>query len=181
MIRLFTALELPFTVRDRLGALQRGIPGARWTDEEQMHLTLRFIGEVQENVADDIDLALENLGGQSFELSLRGVGYFGGAEPRLLYAGVDPNPALDRLVKKIEVALQRLGLKPETRKFTPHVTLARLKMPPPDKLAAYVLTNNLFATEAFWIESFTLFSSHLSDGGSHYTAERTYPLRPAAP
>lgn len=176
MIRLFTALSLPVTVRNRLSDLQGGVPGARWIDPEEMHITLRFIGEVDENIAHDIDDTLSALRAPAFRLSLAGLGEFGGRQPHALWAAVTRNDALVHLVQKIETALRRLGLEAEARKYTPHVTLARLKNASPERIAAFIAHHNLFSTEDFEINSFTLFSSHLAGGGSHYVPERIYPL-----
>jgi RNA 2',3'-cyclic 3'-phosphodiesterase len=177
MIRLFVGLDLPPTVRNRLEDLQSGLPGARWEDPEDLHLTLRFIGEVEEHKAQEIDEALTQLNGTSFRMELRGIDYFGGRKPRVLYAAVPRNATLNHLAQKIETAMQRLDLEAETRKFTPHITLAYLTDPDPLRLADYIARNNLFATEAFPVETMILFSSHRGGAGPHYTAERSYPLR----
>ncbi len=177
MIRLFVALEIPAKVRASLTALQGGVPGARWASHEQLHLTLRFIGEVDENVAHDIDDALSGIRAPAFTLDLAGVGEFGGKMPRALWAGVKSNEALTHLQRKVETSLQRLGLAPENRKFTPHVTLARLKGSPRDKVGAFLAHNGLFASGPFSVRHFALFSSHLSHNGSIYHPERTYPLQ----
>ena len=176
MIRLFVALRIPEAVRDRLVALQGGVPGARWANSEQMHLTLRFIGEVDGNVAHDIDDALALIRAPSFTLELACVGEFGGKNPRALWAGVRPNEALLHLQKKIETALQRIGLSPESRKFSAHVTLARMKGAPQEKIVQFLTHHALFASGPFDIDDFVLFSSHLSHGGSIYHPERVYPL-----
>jgi len=176
MIRLFVALELPEAVRDRLVALQGGVPGARWATNGQLHLTLRFIGEVAENVGHDVDDALLSIRAPGFELELSGVGEFGGKNPRALWAGVRANGALLHLQKKVETALQRIGLEPEARKFSPHVTLARLRASPREKVVAFLSHYNLFSSGPFRIDRFVLFSSHQGSGGSVYHAERIYPL-----
>jgi 2'-5' RNA ligase len=176
MIRLFVALELPETLRDRLTALEGGVPGARWATGEQFHLTLRFIGEVDENVAHDIDDALAGIRAPRFTLELAGVGEFGGKKPRALWAGVRANDALLHLQKKIETALQRIGLPAEERKFSPHVTLARMRGSPREKVVQFLTHNSLFASGPIPVDRFVLFSSHLGSGGSVYHAERTYPL-----
>ncbi|HEX3483804.1 MAG TPA: RNA 2',3'-cyclic phosphodiesterase [Micropepsaceae bacterium] len=176
MIRLFVALELPETLRDRLAALEGGVPGARWATGEQFHLTLRFVGEVDENVAHDIDDALAGIRAPRFTLELAGVGEFGGKKPRALWAGVRANDALLHLQKKIETALQRIGLPAEERKFSPHVTLARMRGSPREKVVQFLTHNSLFASGPFPVDRFVLFSSHLGSGGSVYHAERTYPL-----
>ena len=176
MIRLFVALEIPEQVRTRMALLQGGVPGARWASDEQMHLTLRFIGEVDENVAHDIDDALAGIRAPAFALELAGVGEFGGKNPRALWAGVRANEALMHLQKKVETALQRLGLPAEERKFSAHVTLARLRAAPQEKVVQFLTHHALFASGPFQVDHFVLFSSHLGSGGSVYHAERNYPL-----
>jgi 2'-5' RNA ligase len=178
LIRLFVALEIPEAVRSRLFLLQGGVPGARWTTPDQMHLTLRFIGEVNEAVADDIDGALTGLRAPSFPLELAGVGEFGGNLPRALWAGVRPSRELHHLQKKVETAMQRLGLSPEERKFTPHVTLARLKNAPREKVMDFLSHYGLFASGPFEVTRFALFSSRLGGAGAVYNVERTYGLGP---
>ena len=130
MMRLFVALSLPEGVAAGLLALQGGVPGARWSTREQLHLTLRFIGEVDGRGAAAIDDALASIRAPRFTLQLKGVGEFGGKNPRALWAGVrDESPVL-HLQRKIESAVQRAGIQPEERKFSPHVTLARLRGAP---------------------------------------------------
>lgn len=176
MIRLFVALELPEAVRTRLAMLAGGVPGAKWQREGQMHLTLRFIGEVDERMAHDIDEALATVRAPGFTLELAGVGDFGGREPHALWAAVRPNDALIHLEKKVESALVRVGLEAETRKYTPHVTLARLRNAPRAKVAEFIAHHSLFASGPIAIGHFTLYSSHLGSGGSVYRVENTYPL-----
>jgi 2'-5' RNA ligase len=179
MIRLFVALQIPEKIREQLVALQGGVPGARWASEEQMHLTLRFIGEVDGNVAHDIDDALAGIRAPSFTLELAGVGEFGGKNPRALWAGVRPNEPLLHLQRKIETALQRIGLPAETRKFSAHVTLARMKGAPKEKVVQFLTHYALFASGPFPVADFVLFSSQLSHNGSIYHPERIYPLSTA--
>jgi 2'-5' RNA ligase len=176
MIRLFVALELPEGIRTRLSMLQGGVPGARWATDEQLHLTLRFIGEVDDHVAHDVDDALAGIRAPAFTLELAGVGEFGGKNPRALWAGVRPSEPLLHLQKKVETALQRIGLPAEERKFSPHVTLARMKGSPREKVVQFLTHHALFASGPFDVRHFVLFSSHLGSGGSVYHAERTYPL-----
>lgn len=176
MIRLFVAIDLPRSVRESLVALQGGVPGARWSGSEQMHLTLRFIGEVDETVAHDVDDALAAIRAPSFDLELSGVGEFGGRNPRALWAGVKTNEALLHLQRKTETALQRIGLEPEQRKFSPHITLARLKSPPRDKIVQFLTHAALFSAGPFPVNSFVLFSSHPTPNGSIYNPEQVYRL-----
>jgi 2'-5' RNA ligase len=178
LIRLFAAIEIPEPVRTRLGFLQGGIPGARWSKPENLHLTLRFIGEVNEATARDIDSLLTGIRAPSFELTLKGAGEFGGKEPHAVWAGVKPNPALTHLASKIESALQRMGLPADTRKYTPHVTLAYLHDAPVAKVREFVLAHDPFECGPFAATWFGLYSSHSSSGGSHYVLESQYALLP---
>lgn len=176
MLRLFTAIEIPPAVRTRLSFLQSGIQGARWTPPENLHLTLRFIGEVDEPTATDIDAALSVLREDAFQLTLRGVGEFGGRDPHAIWAGVAANPALTHLVAKIERALQRMGLPAETRKYSPHVTLARLRDAPVAKVREFLSAHGLFDSGPFDVRAFGLYSSFQTPRGSLYREERRYPL-----
>lgn len=176
-MRLFVALDLPWEVKDDLALLEEGLPGARWVDAENYHITLRFIGEVPGYRAEELDLALAALRGKGFELTLAGVGTFAKAGRDVsLWVGVERNAALDLLQTKVETALQRAGLEPERRRFVPHVTLARLDATPVDKLAGFVQRHNLFRAGPFQIGHFTLFSSLLGKEGSVYTPEVEYAL-----
>ena len=180
MIRLFVAIELPEDVRERLAALCSGVLGARWVARENMHISLRFIGEVDEARSEDIALALSAVSAPAFDLSLGGVGRFGnGSAARVLWAEVEKNPALFHLQGKVESALVRAGLDPEGRKFAPHVTLARLKGAPRSRVEAFIADNGLFRARTFAVERFVLFSSFLSRSGAIYTPEAVYPLHQA--
>jgi len=178
MKRLFVAIDLPDHIRDQLSDLQGGIPGARWIDWDNLHLTLRFIGDVHEDVADDVDMALSGIVAPSFDLAIAGLGTFESrGDPTTLWAGIERNPALKHLRDRVESALCRIGLAPDGRKFAPHVTLARLKNPSHDRLRTYIARNNLIRLEPFTVHGFTLFSSQLSKSGSIYTAEACYRLK----
>lgn len=180
-MRLFVALGLPDEIRDSLSELEAPLPGARWVPAENLHLTLRFIGEVDGGQAQDIDAALMGVDGRSFELRLAGLGHFGeGAKTRSLYAAVAPTEPLSRLQQKVDQALQRVGLAPEGRKFKPHVTLARFRsgaasMP---HLERFLVEHSLFRAGPFPVSEFSLFQSFLSGEGSIYREEATYPLLP---
>lgn len=176
MIRLFTAIGIPEQVKLRLSLLQGGIPGARWSPSENLHLTLRFIGDVDEATGADIDDVLSGLRAFRFDLSIKGAGEFGGREGRAVWAGVEPNDGLLHLVAKIESALQRMGLAGETRKYTPHVTLARLKDAPQAKVLEFVASHSLFDSGPFRVDAFGLYSSRQSSKGSVYRLENSYAL-----
>lgn len=177
MLRLFVALTLPQPVRMRLSLLGGGIPGARWIPAENLHLTLRFIGEVDMGRSQDIDDALQSIEAPGFPLILEGVGYFGPARAaRSIHIGVRRNPALEHLYQKIESALVRAGCEPERRKFSGHVTLARLRNAPGNRIAGFVAEHNLVREGPIPIGNFTLFSSFLSHNEPIYRVERVYPL-----
>jgi 2'-5' RNA ligase len=176
-MRLFVGLDLPAALRQRLALLSGGLPGARWVPAENYHLTLRFIGETPGHRAEEIDLALSTLRVPRFSLGVAGVGVFAKAgRPTSLWAGVERSAPLDHLQGKIETALQRAGLAAERRRFTPHITLARLDNSNESRLAAFVQAHNLFRAEAIAVGHFTLFSSLLGKEHAVYTAEADYPL-----
>ena len=176
MIRLFVALALPEEVAEGLLAIQSGVPGARWSTREQLHLTLRFIGDVDEGDANALDDMLSGISAPRFTLELKGVGAFGGNNPRALWAGIAPNESLTHLQRKVESVIQRLGFPAEERKYTPHVTLARLRAAPAGRVMDYLTDHALYASNVFEVQQFALFSSRLTANGSIYVAEREYPL-----
>jgi 2'-5' RNA ligase len=177
MIRLFVALDLPGSVRDRLASLCNGIPEVRWIDPQNMHLTLRFVGEVDEPILPEIDAALSAIRYPGFRLALSGVDIFGDRRrARNLWAGVLPSEDLTALQSKVESTLSRVGLVAESRKFHPHITLSRLKGMKVDRLVGYLEANAAFMTEEFSIGAFVLYSSRLSRNGATYTPKATYPL-----
>ena len=176
-MRLFVALDLPWALRERLADLGTGLSGVRWVPPENFHLTLRFLGELKPHEAEEFDLALAALRARAFSLELRGVGTVEKAgRVTALWAGVARNPSLDHLRAKVETAVQRAGLPPERRRFSPHVTLARLGDLAPPRLPGWVQAHNLFRAEPVAVEHFTLFSSHLGAEQAVYTAEVEYPL-----
>ncbi len=176
-MRLFVAIALPDEQRARLATLANSLPGARWVAEENLHLTLRFLGELNSNEAGDVDATLAGTRMPDFEVRLEGISHFGeGRKLRSLWAGVQDNPALGRLRGKVELAVMRAGLPPEKRKFKPHVTLARFKSNPGVKMQNFLAEYALFRAKPFKVESFTLYSSFLSANGAIYRPEAEYPL-----
>lgn len=176
MPRLFTALEIPRDAALSLSLLRGGLPGARWIDVENYHLTLRFIGDVEGHVADEIANALDRVRRPSFSLTLSGVGQFGGKKPHSIWAGAIPSPDLNALQAEIERICQRLGLPADPRKFTPHVTLARMKNANPGDVAHYLSSRGNFAAMPFRVGRFVLMSSRDSVGGGPYVVEEVWPL-----
>jgi len=177
MQRLFVALSVPDVIAQAMALIQNGVPGARWQTREQLHLTLRFIGEVDGRDAAMIDDALAGIDAPRFTLEPHGVGQFGNKHPHALWAGVRMNEALLRLQRKVETAVQRAGQEPDRGKYTPHVTLARLNRPNVGRVMDYLTDHALFTAPPFEVEEFVLYSSVLTSDGSIYAPERAYPLR----
>ncbi len=175
-MRLFVALAIPKSVAQSLMLLQGGVPGARWQTREQLHLTLRFIGEVENRDVDLIDDMLAGIMADGFTLQLHGVGQFGNKQPHSLWAGVRPNPALDHLARKVDSAIRRVGQPQDAHPFKPHVTLARMRYPDNDKAIEWLSYHALYTSPEFAVEDFQLYSSRLSSDGSIYAVEEDYPL-----
>lgn len=178
-MRLFVAIALPEDLRARLTGLQQGVPAARWADPDNLHLTLRFIGEADGAQAQDLDAALTQVRAARFDVTLAGVDRFGqGRKSRALWVGVEPAPELDRLRRKVEQAVQAAGFAPEGRKFKPHVTLARFKGDPGHRLDDHLAHHTAFRAECFEVREFVLYSSLLAQAGAIHTPEVVYPLSP---
>ena len=177
MPRLFTGLEIPADLAQRLSLLRGGIPGARWIDAENFHVTLRFIGDIDDRTADEVADALSRVRRREFDLQFSALDSFGTAKPHSVVARIAASRALSELQAEHERILQRIGLPPEGRKYTPHVTLARLRNTPHRDVAAYLAVRGggLFAA-AFHVTRFVLFSSKASTGGGPYVIEESYPL-----
>jgi len=176
-MRLFVALPIPDHVARPLMLLQGGVPGARWQQREQLHLTLRFIGEVDGAGARAIDDALAGIDAPAFELQLHGTGQFGNRQPNSLWAAVRGNEMLEHLARKVDNAIRRVGAPADAHKFTPHVTLARLRHPDLDKVREWLTHHALFTSPAFEVGRFCLYSSKLTSDGGIYRIEQGYPLR----
>src|SRR5207244_8078287 len=160
MLRLFVGIGFPAELELRLSFLCSGVDGAKWVDPGNFHLTLRFIGETPEDVAADIDEALARLRARCFTLQLAGTGVFGGGDkPRSLWAGVERCSELVALRDKVEQALIRVGLAPEPRKYSPHVTLARLHNPALDELSGFLAAHAQFRADPLPVERFRLIAS----------------------
>lgn len=177
MIRLFVGIALSEDVRQRLAALCAGLPHARWVAPEGLHITLRFIGEVDQGVAQDIHDRLAEVQAKAFAVTLAGVGTFGpDRHPRTLWVGVERSDELTHLHDKVESAVVRAGLPHEARKFQPHLTLARFKRASGARLGAFLTHHALLRLPPMPVARFTLFSSHLGRSEAIYSAEAEYPL-----
>jgi 2'-5' RNA ligase len=181
-MRLFVAVAVPDPVARALMLLQGGVPGARWQSREQMHLTLRFIGEVDGRDARALDEVLAGIEASAFDLQLHGVGQFGNKQPHTLWAAARKHDMLEHLQRKVDNAIRKVGQPPSSgdkyaHKFMPHVTLARLRHPDLDKLREWLVAHALFTSDLFAVNAFCLYSSKLTSDGSVYRVEQEYPLR----
>ena len=174
--RLFIGIRPPVPVREALIDTMEALEGARWQDDEQLHLTLRFIGEVERPVANDLAAALASITWQLFDLALEGVAHFERkGMPTAIWARVLPTPELNWLRTKIERACDLTGLGRETRRFTPHITIARLNRYT-GPIAPW-LTRHASLRATWQADGFTLFESHLLASGAHYEAAVHYQLK----
>ncbi|RII29183.1 MAG: RNA 2',3'-cyclic phosphodiesterase [Geobacter sp.] len=175
MPRLFVAIDLPEKIRSELANLREELPGARWVAGDQLHLTLRFIGEVEARQQGDIDEALRHVHDEPFSLTLRQVGHFG-RPGRVLWVGMDRPPTLLALQQKVEAALALTGTPPEERPFSPHITLARIIGTPAHLLSNYEEKHRGFASTTFPVTEFHLYSSTLTSTGAIHRREGSYQL-----
>lgn len=177
MPRLFTALEIPDEICSELYGLHQPLPGARWIEPSAYHLTLRFAGDIGNVLAREFIANLSEVNLDAFELTISGLGAFGGREPHSVWAGVQPCAALDALAKAHEKAARNAGLPPDKRSFTPHITLARLKNSRPEDVAQYLTRYGGYRSEAFFVGQAVLMSSRPGVGGGPYAIEDRFPLR----
>ena len=174
---LFVAAQLPLDIAERLAGLGGGVPGARWVPAQNMHVTLRYIGEVDGTMADDIATGLAGIAGAPFEIAVEGVGHFGGKNgSRVLYADIAPREPLKRLHDKIETMLQRIGMPADERRYHPHVTLARMKRGPLDRVGRFLQCHGMLMSERFELCEFHLYTSLRGHDGAIYSIEHSYPL-----
>ncbi len=177
MLRLFVGIPVPDDIRAALEGLCHGLHGVRWVKPENFHLTLRFVGEVDEMVAEDLDATLSGIHAPRFEMALSEIGFFeNGRAVRAIWAGAEKTPPLIHLHDKVESATVRAGLPPEARKFRPHVTLARPRGLSHERLAPYLETRAGFRAPPFEVDRFVLFRSHLKREGAHYEILADYGL-----
>jgi RNA 2',3'-cyclic 3'-phosphodiesterase len=177
MPRLFTGIEIPAEQREELARLRRPLPGGRWVEPENLHLTLRFAGDIDNVKAAEFADRLAGISIDAFEMRLSGLGVFGGNEPRSIWAGVEAGPELEALARGNERAARAAGLPPDARQFKPHVTLARLKYASAAETAKLLGRLGAFRSRAFFVGRFVLYSSRPKSGGGPYVVEEAFSLR----
>ena len=176
MHRLFVGIRPPEPIRDLLIDAMDDSADFRWQDEEQLHLTLRFVGEVERPVANDLGDALSRIHSERFELRIAGVGRFEQRNSGALWAGVEPKAPVAALAAKVERVCQSVGLEPERRAFHPHITLARWKGRRAREVQTFLACSGGLSSDSFAIDDFILFESRLSRHGAHYEEVARYPL-----
>jgi 2'-5' RNA ligase len=176
MHRLFVAIRPPEPVRDLLLDAMDDSADFRWQDDAQLHLTLRFIGEVERPLANDLADALARIRAPRSNIRVSGVGRFEQRNSGALWAAVEPKEPLAALAAKVERVCQSVGLEPERRAFHPHITLARWKGRRTREVRDYLERAAGLSSEPFAVDGFTLFESRLSRHGAHYEEVATYPL-----
>jgi RNA 2',3'-cyclic 3'-phosphodiesterase len=176
MHRLFVAIRPPEHIRDLLIDAMDDSPDFRWQDEEQLHLTLRFVGEVDRPVAEDLADALGRVRAARFSIRIKGVGSFDQRNSGALWTGVEPKEPLAALAAKIERTCLAVGLEPERRAFHPHITLARWKGRRTRELASFLERTRGLVSDPWEVDAFILFESRLSRHGAHYESVATYAL-----
>jgi 2'-5' RNA ligase len=177
MTRLFVAVDLPDHVKDRLRGVCQGVHGARWVHDDQFHITLSFLGQVEGPEQRALQEGLAGVRCDPFVLRLSGIGHFPPrGRPTVLWAGIDPDDELRVLQRRVLSRLQRLGHPPETRRYAPHVTLARLVRPAMGPLLEFMAVHADFGTETFAVTDFQLYSSVLARSGAVHRIEASYPL-----
>ena len=176
MPRLFSGIEIPIALGERLQGLRGGLPGARWIEPENYHITLRFLGDVDDVTAREFASNLAAIHADSFDLQFVGLGSFGNRRPRALWAGLAQCEPLTALQRAHEMAAQKAGLAPEQRNFHPHVTLARLRNVKASATAHWLGERGAFLAEPFPVTRFVLYSARASQGGGPYVVEQGFPL-----
>ncbi len=174
MPRLFVAVELPRLAAERLALIRSELSGARWMAAENMHITLRFAGDVTDAEAREFAAALDAVDGRPFPLKIQGVGHFGGRETTAVWAGIAASGELDALQRAIDRAARAAGLPPEGRAFKPHVTLARLRGTRASAVARFLEDNGALACDPFTVARFALMSARPGTGGGPYAIEEVY-------
>ncbi|MCB9895679.1 MAG: RNA 2',3'-cyclic phosphodiesterase [Planctomycetes bacterium] len=185
MPRLFIAIDLPPDVKEWIGALCHGISGARWVKPDQLHLTLRFIGDAEADQTADLKAALDKVNGHAFRMQIEGVGTFPSPgkrrAARVLWLGVRPGAELTTLQAQIEESVQSAGFPPETRPYHPHITLARFTKAPGNDLTRWLEKNRMAVVDPFPVSDFRLYESILGAAEARYSCTLIKSLMPAMP
>jgi len=177
MPRLFTAIEIPEAVRQRLALVRASLSGAKWIEPDNMHITLRFAGDLDGRSADEFADALAGVCAKPLPITIAGVGAFGGRDPRVLWAGVEASHELHALYRANDRAARSAGLEPMQHAFKPHVTLARLRGVRQQAVARFLSENAGLRHAPFLATRFVLLSARPGSGGGPYVAEAAYPLK----
>lgn len=178
MIRLFIAIDIPEDIRILICSMGGSIPGARTVPAEQLHLTLKFIGDTELSMVDEIIGSLHEIHHPPITFGLKKIGHFPPrGKPRILWAGITPSQEIIRLRNTIEYRLSVIGVEKETRKYSPHITLARLKNSPIRRVTDFLAGNSLFETPQFTVNSFQLYSSKLTAKGAIHTVEESFTFK----
>lgn len=179
MHRLFVALTLPLAVRDVLEDLSEPLPGVSWTKAEQLHVTLRFVGDVPDDQLDALSVRLEKVQVAPFILPIEGIGTFPpGRPPRILWIGTGSgHPRLFQLRQRVDDALLASGLQLDVRTFHPHVTLARSTEDAAAAVTHWTHTHRDLAAPPFRVEAFDLYASELGPEGAVHTLKHRFPLK----
>lgn len=174
-MRLFIAIELPDKIKRKLAGLRRDIPGVRWVPQEQLHLTLLFLGELEEERLELLCTALERIAAVPFNLRLTRPGCFPRAgNPRVLWFGVDAQPALERLAQRVKTAVASCGIAVEERPFCAHITLARIRQPAAVELKDYTAHPAAIKFPPLAVREFVLLESRLTRQGAQHLLLRVF-------
>jgi RNA 2',3'-cyclic 3'-phosphodiesterase len=176
MPRLFAGIEVPSHVVSVLSMLRGGLHGARWIEPGDYHITLRFIGDIGNRQASEIDSLLMDVSRRPIDLRISGLGSFGGDKPHSVHAIVEPSRALSDLQSEVDRLVRACGVEADKRRFQPHITLARLKGASSLDVADYLTTRGWFPAQTYTADRFVLYSSRASTGGGPYMVETDYPL-----
>jgi len=176
MPRLFTGIEIPDEQREQLARLRQPLAGVKWVEPENLHITLRFAGDIDNTRAAEFADRLVSIDVNAFEVRLAGLGVFGGKDPRSIWAGVEAGPELEALARANERVARLAGLSPEGRAFKAHVTIARMKRTRPDAVARLLGRIGAFRSMPFLVNRFVLYSSRPKSGGGPYVVEEAFPL-----
>ena len=177
MLRLFAAIEIPEAHRLRLSMVAGPVPGGKWVDPEDLHITLRFAGDIDNRQASDFADILAGIAIEPFPVRITGLGAFGGREPRIIYAEVDGGERLEALQRATDRAARSAGIAAEPRSYKPHVTLARLRGTSSEIVARFLGSRARLDLEPFTVDRFVLFSARPKVGGGPYIVEETFSLR----